>query len=173
MKTKLTIRVWEPPKNSAVNLAFVKAKGDIALMFPDLEIIYEGMTTSEIVKAGNTPETQIKWLTEGDGCIILTHIFESDYPVLWDYLEFLKQLSMAAKLKSIPIYPEPIQINNDAAFTQVCFLYSSICYKHYINVSFFKCRTSLGTLIFASKSASLHLQYREVKSPKTAPYQPS
>jgi len=128
-KKKLTIRVWEAPENSAINLAFVKAKGYVAAMFPAHEIAYEGTNTSYIVKTGITPEDQIEWLTAADGCIIMTHIFESDFPVLWDYLGFLKKLSEAAEIKSIPIYPEPIQIINDAAFTQV-FLFFNY-YKYY------------------------------------------
>ena len=126
MITTKIIRVWLPPERSAVNTAFVKAKGNVAAMFPALEIVYDGMTTSDIVKAGITAEDHIKWLTEADGCIILTHIFESDFPVMWNYLDFLAKLSEAANIKSIPIYPEPLQISNDAAFTQVFIIDSSI-----------------------------------------------
>ena len=99
--------------------AFVIAKGKVAILFPNYEIEYENRNTSQIVTAGTTAEDHVRWLTEKDGCIILTHMFESDFPVLWDYCAFIRLLSETAKQKSIPIYPKPQQITDDAAFTQV------------------------------------------------------
>ncbi len=96
--------------------AFSTAKDKIAAKLPNFRIKYEQKFIREVKTW--TEDQHINWLTEKDGCIIICHPFECDYPPNWDYSSFSIKLKAAAKDKNIGIYPDPEDLD-DATFTQV------------------------------------------------------
>jgi len=95
---------------------FSTAKNAISINYPNIDIIYEYKYIREVK---TWPEdTFIKWLTEADGCILLCHPFEGDYPPDWDYSSFFKKLKEAVMRKNIRIFPDPDHLE-DPTFSQV------------------------------------------------------
>ena len=116
------IRVFLQGHSSTQRRAYSTARDEIKLKYSDeYELIFEERNITEVVNLDLTEDEQIIWLTEKDGCVMLGHPFQADYPPNWDYGYFLKKLREAVMQRGIPIYPEAREVENDPTFSQVRF----------------------------------------------------
>ena len=121
-KVTKIIRVYNQGELSTQRTAFENARDDLSVKYPDIEFIFQSRNVSEIVRLGVTEDDHISWLTEKDGCVLLCHPFQADFPPDWDYEYFLKKLRRVAEESGIRIYPEPQYIESDPTFSQVSLL---------------------------------------------------
>ena len=119
------IRIYMQGESSSQRRAFENARDDLtrnlAIEYPKINFIYESKTISQVVKLNLNEDLFVTWLTEGDGCVILCHPFQADFPPDWNYNYFLKRLRQLVDEKKIPIFPQLSNIE-DPTFSQVRFV---------------------------------------------------
>ena len=114
------IRVFNQGELSTQRRAFTTAADKIKLKYSnEFEIIFETRSITEVVNLGLTEDEQINWLTEKHELAMIGHPFQGDFPPDWDYGYFLNQLRKVAEAKSIRMYPNPREVENDPTFSQV------------------------------------------------------
>jgi hypothetical protein len=113
------IRVYTQGEVSTCSRAYTISKNKIKKYYSyKYNIIFEERNLTQVVKLNSTEDEHIKWLTEKDGCLILCHPFQGNYPPNWNYKYFLSKLKEVAIAKGIRMFPDP-DLLDDPTFSQV------------------------------------------------------
>ena len=122
------IRVYSQGETSTCSRAYIISKNKIIGHYSDkYTVIFKERNLTQVVKLGLTEDEHVTWLTSKDGCIILCHPFQGDFPPDWNYKYFLRKLKEVAIAKGVRMFPDS-QLLEDPAFSQVCICKSSLMF---------------------------------------------